>query len=75
MFLIVNRFGLLFNLPMPINPNIEALQPSRGTLKMHTPENKNLYSLKDTLQVMVGIPVVMAFAIFCANFATSYAGI
>ncbi len=42
---------------------------------MQTPEDKKIYSVKDTLQVVIGIPIVMSFAIFCANFATSYAGI
>ena len=36
---------------------------------------KKLYSAKDTVQVLLGIPVVMTVAIFCANFATSYAGL
>lgn len=38
-------------------------------------DDKKLYSIKDTIQVLFGIPVVMTVAIFCANFATSYAGI
>jgi len=38
-------------------------------------KDKKLYSVKDTLQVLFGIPLVVTVAIFCANFATSYAGI
>lgn len=36
---------------------------------------KGLYPFKDTLQVLCGIPIVVTVAVFCANFATSYAGI
>lgn len=42
---------------------------------MSGPNGKSRYSIKDTLQVLFGIPVVMTVAVFCANFATSYAGI
>ena len=39
-------------------------------------EKKNdLYPIKDVAIVLCGIPVVATFAIFCANFVTSYAGL
>lgn len=42
---------------------------------MSTRDDNKLYSGKDILQVLFGIPVVVTVAVFCANFATSYAGI
>ncbi len=38
-------------------------------------QNKPLYTRKDTIQVLLGIPVVCTIAAMCANFVTSYAGI
>lgn len=38
-------------------------------------EKKELYRRKDLVQVLFGIPIVAAVAVFCANFVTSYAGI
>lgn len=36
---------------------------------------KPTYNAKDTIQVLLGIPLVVIVAIFCANFITTYAGI
>jgi len=36
---------------------------------------KPSYNTKDTVQVLLGIPVVLTVAVLCANFVTSYAGI
>ena len=36
---------------------------------------KPTYNAKDTAQVLLGIPLVVTAAIFCANFVTSYAGL
>lgn len=38
-------------------------------------KKKGQYTFKDTIQVLCGIPIVVSVAVFCANFATSYAGI
>jgi hypothetical protein len=38
-------------------------------------KKKELYPIKDVAFVICGIPVVATFAVFCANFVTSYAGI
>lgn len=38
-------------------------------------QKKELYPRKDTIQVLMGIPVVMTVAVIIANFATSYAGL
>jgi len=40
-----------------------------------SPDKKELYRRKDIITVLCGLPVVAAFAIFCANFLTSYSGI
>ncbi len=37
--------------------------------------DKNIYPAKDVITILCGIPVVLAIAVFCANFVTSYAGI
>ncbi len=39
------------------------------------PEKKELYRRKDIITVLCGLPVVATFAVFCANFITTYAGL
>lgn len=39
------------------------------------PDNKELYRRKDIVIILCGLPVVATFAVFCANFLTSYAGL
>lgn len=41
----------------------------------NNPEKKELYRRKDIVTVLCGLPIVTAFAVFCANFITSYAGL
>lgn len=38
-------------------------------------DNKGTYRRKDVITVLCGLPIVATFAIFCANFATSYSGL
>jgi len=43
---------------------------------MSSNTNKNeLYRRKDIITVLCGLPVVATFAVFCANFITTYAGL
>lgn len=41
----------------------------------NNPDKKGLYRRKDIVTVLCGLPVVATFAVFCANFITSYAGL
>ncbi len=54
---------------------INNLICAKGGTTMENHPEKPLYSRKDTIQVLLGIPVVCTFAVICANFVTSYAGI
>ena len=38
-------------------------------------KKNDLYRSKDIVIVLCGIPVVATFAVFCASFVTSYAGL
>jgi len=39
------------------------------------PEKKELYRRNDIIIILCGLPVVATFAVFCANFITTYAGL
>ena len=39
------------------------------------PEKMGAYRRKDIVTVLCGIPAVATFAVFCANFVTSFSGI
>jgi hypothetical protein len=73
--LILGYFDLLSNVTIPGHAPKSGIVTLKRSTTMSGQNRKNHYSIKDTLQVLFGIPVVMTVAVFCANFATSYAGI